>query len=35
MLGYGRERGKSWMKDWRFWNLLMGGIESPLVDKLF
>ena len=34
-LGYGLEGWKFWLGDWRFCNLLMGGIESPLVDRIF
>lgn len=35
MLGYGLKGWSFWMRDWTFCNLLMGGIESPLVDRLF
>jgi dimethylaniline monooxygenase (N-oxide forming) len=35
MLGYGLPGWVFWLRDWRFCNLLMGGIESPLVDRLF
>jgi dimethylaniline monooxygenase (N-oxide forming) len=34
-LGYGLEGWNFWFGDWRFCNLLMGGIESPLVDRIF
>lgn len=33
-LGYGLEGWKFWASDWKFCNLLMGGIESPLVDRV-
>jgi dimethylaniline monooxygenase (N-oxide forming) len=35
MLGYGLKGWGFWLRDWKFCNLLMGGIESPLVDRQF
>ena len=35
MLGYGLGGWKFWLRDWKFCNMLMGGIESPLVDRVF
>ena len=35
MVSYGLERWNFWMRDWRFCNLLMAGIENPYDDRLF